>query len=152
MIGGHVSIQLSLNHTFDNLGCDRNDGYDRLENRMYQGVLPGNGNVASGEKRIDNMVVNRADGAKREDKDSDTDTIRPTRTGTLHGEHYLSQTGQRSPMQTPITGKGVLWQGRVGAASSRRHSRPRARRAVNYLDSSHTQAKILTLKGRCSVV
>ena len=48
------------------------------------------------------MEKDRADGVETKDKDTNTDAIRPTRTGTLHGEHYLPQPGQRRASH-PVT-------------------------------------------------
>ena len=43
------------------------------------------------------MEKDGTDGVKTKEQDANTDAVRPTRTRTLHGEHYLPQLGQCHP-------------------------------------------------------
>ena len=49
------------------------------------------------------MEQEGADGVKRKEQDSNTDAVRPTRTGTLHGEHHLPQLDQSHIGDTKAT-------------------------------------------------
>ena len=65
------------------------------------------------------MEQDRADGIKTKEQDTNTDAVRSTRTGTLHGEHYLPQLGQRHPGDPETTGADP----RHAARDTGRHSR-----------------------------